>query len=125
RPTRLILVLLLIMSHILKILFCGFRAPDVWLLVIEVLVLGLIAWERFSSCSHSRKKQELLGLISKGEDLREALPQADESPTAQEQWAQRARQWLQDCERLVRKFPPYAQREFGRIEGRVDIAGRT
>jgi hypothetical protein len=105
------------MCHILRILFQGFTAADVWLLIIELVVVALIADERIRSWRRNRRAKQLLDLISKGEDLRDAVPTNNTPVALQEKWASEVRRWTADATELVRKCRPYAWKIFQRNRG--------
>jgi hypothetical protein len=62
----------------LRILFYGFRAPDVWLLIVELLVLGLILYDVVSRGLHKRKMEkrlsELFPFLERGQRLQTSIP---------------------------------------------------
>jgi hypothetical protein len=105
------------MCHLLKILFIGFRPADWWLLSIEFLVLGIIAWEFFGS----HRKHRLVNLFTeqmwKGETLFPAIYSPDRSLESEEKLAQGLRQWMADSQRLVNKLPACARNLFARTQG--------
>ena len=112
RRTTPLLVSLLIMCHILKVLFHGFTAADVWLLIIELVILALIADERIRSWRYDLRAQQLLDLISRGEDLRNAIPTSSDPKALQEKCTTEVRQWIADATALVQKCGPSASKIF-------------
>jgi hypothetical protein len=108
------------MCHALKVLFHGFTAADAWLLIIELVVVVLIADERIRSWRHDRRAKQLLGLISKGEDLRDAVPVGNEPVILQEKWATEVQQWTEDATAVVWKYGPYARKLFQQNQGTSD-----
>ena len=115
-----LVVFLLVMCHALKVLFHGFTAADAWLLIIDLVVVVLIADERIRSWRHDRRAKQLLDLILKGEDLRDAIPAGNEPVILQERWATKVRQWTEDATEVVRKYGPYARKLFQQNQGGSD-----
>lgn len=114
-----VLVSLLIMCHALKILFHGFTAADVWLLIIELVVVALVADKGIRSWQHHRRARRLLDLISRGEDLRATVLTGSEPITLQEKWRSDVQEWMDDAATATRTCGPYAWKFFQRNQGRA------
>lgn len=91
------------------------RPIDWWLLVIEVLVLAIIAIEFFRIVLRERKThkrlKKLYALMSKGQDLRDAVPSNDqvEMITA---WERSVRAWIAETSDALTGYSPQAAAAF-------------
>ena len=108
--SRLILILLLVMAHVVRMMFYGFRAPDVWLLIVELLVLGLILYDVLSGVLHKRKMakrlSELFPLLERGQRLQTSIPVGPSSVSlpdfeATQRWMSDFKAWNSETETFL------------------------
>jgi hypothetical protein len=89
------------------------------MLVVEILVLALIAYEVFGSSAARRNISKIADLAREAQQLHRSLPAIDDLD-GQTIWVEKATNWIGRTRNVIRKCPPYAARLFETVRGHVE-----
>jgi len=110
---RAIAVLLIMLDTLRRLFFGGAKPIDRTMLVIEVLVLGVIAYETISAIWRKRtvhkRLNALFALMEKGISLQQAPPDTD---AAAHDWAQAVDVWITETTQVLSKYSAQAVASF-------------
>jgi hypothetical protein len=97
-------------------IFSDARPIDIWMVVIEVLVLAIIAYEAGSDFHHKHKLRGWLagifGLVSKGQNLQKHAPRSgplgNADPAAIDPWIKSVHEWSEETANFLKKYSTQA-----------------
>jgi hypothetical protein len=104
------------MLDTLRRMFCDVRPFDVLMLVVEVLVLILIAYEVGSGVwqriRRHRRSKRVLEFFSEGQALQDDAPTTTSPIVEIPEWERRCRDWTDGTNDLLKRYSPQASAAF-------------
>lgn len=114
--------IVILMLETLRHMFPGVRWIDATMLLVEVAVLLLIAWDVVHSALRERKKREwsklVLELMNAGHALLEAARSGDGTDEAVAQWIELVSNWIGETYGLLDRYSHHAASVFLKISSR-------
>jgi hypothetical protein len=104
------------MLDTLRRMFCDVRPFDILMLVVEVLVLILIAYDVGSEIwqrnRRHRRLKRVLEFLSEGQALQDGAPTTASSVVEIPEWERRCQDWADGTNDLLKRYSPQASATF-------------